>query len=192
MNTRLSLIWLPLAVGLVLVGSSTAAGRPTKRLSDEAKGLQLYDRHCVQCHGDHAAGDGPLANTLVKPVPDLTGVLDEDHRDRHVTVVLEGNRSMPSFKNAFDRFDAERVMRHMERIVDPEYARPDRVVPKPKPRRGVPSVNGTPTPIAPTAVPPGTPAPEDATAPSPDQPSPAPPPPPVDDAPPTPADEAGE
>lgn len=128
---------LPFLLALLVLTTASQAGRPTKRLSDEARGELLYDRHCIQCHGEFGAGDGPLVPTLVKPVPDLRTQLVEANRDRHVVVVLDGKRSMPSFRNAFDRYDAERVMRHMERIAVPGYTRPEPVV-APKPIPGMP------------------------------------------------------
>lgn len=135
--TRLApalLITLP----LLALASASMAGRPTKRLTDEARGELLYDRHCIQCHGEHAAGDGPLTPTLVAKVPDLRPDLTEATREAHVRVVLDGRRSMPSFRNAFDRFDAERVMRHMERIAQPGYTRPEASAPTESPAPGLP------------------------------------------------------
>ena len=55
-----SLLAITLATLTLFVGLASEAARPTKRLSDEARGQLLYERHCVQCHGLQAAGDGPL------------------------------------------------------------------------------------------------------------------------------------
>jgi mono/diheme cytochrome c family protein len=35
-------------------------------------GQALYEANCAECHGDSAAGDGPRASELSRPVPDLT------------------------------------------------------------------------------------------------------------------------
>jgi hypothetical protein len=137
--TRLSTV-LPIAITLLALTSVSLAARPTKRLTDEARGELLYDRHCIQCHGENAAGDGPLTPTLVVEVPDLRTVVSDATRADHVRVVLDGRRSMPSFRNAFDRFDAERVMRHMERIAEPGYIRPAPAPAAPAPRPGPPAV----------------------------------------------------
>ena len=116
-----SLLAITLATLTLFVGLASEAARPTKRLSDEARGQLLYERHCVQCHGPQAAGDGPLTSSLVKPVPDLRNALGPDQRARQVLVVLDGRGTMPAFRASFDRFDAERVMRHMARITDPNW-----------------------------------------------------------------------
>jgi mono/diheme cytochrome c family protein len=100
----------------MVMASLAWAGRPTKRLSDDDRGKLLYDRHCVQCHGATAAGDGLAAAALVKPVPDLRdGKLSSDNREAMAAVVLDGRNVMPSFEMSFDRYDARRVMRWMEK-----------------------------------------------------------------------------
>ncbi len=35
-------------------------------------GQQLFEQHCATCHGALARGDGPMAEILSVPVPDLT------------------------------------------------------------------------------------------------------------------------
>lgn len=106
--------WIPI-FGVVIAGIAYA-GRPTKRLSDDDRGKQLYDRHCVQCHGAKGAGDGPAAAALVHPVPDLRdGKLTFTNREAKAAVVLDGKNAMPSFETSFDRYDARRVLRWMEK-----------------------------------------------------------------------------
>ena len=47
----------------------------TPAVADEhADGAQLYQQHCVACHGATATGDGPMAALLRVPVADLTGI----------------------------------------------------------------------------------------------------------------------
>ncbi|MCO4747609.1 MAG: cytochrome c [Proteobacteria bacterium] len=154
MSRRFPLLLGCLTAALALTTVSQAA-RPTKRLSDEARGEQLYDRHCIQCHGENGAGDGPLTPSLVKPVPDLRELLVEANRERFVPVVMDGRASMPAFRNSFDRYDGERVMRHMERIAVPGYERPSTVTPKaPEPKTAVPAPSTPPAPAVPPPPPP--------------------------------------
>lgn len=40
-----------------------------------AAGEGLYRSHCVSCHGDHAQGDGPAAESLWPPPANLRWVL---------------------------------------------------------------------------------------------------------------------
>ena len=37
-------------------------------------GKELFEENCARCHGPQAHGDGPAANTLGIPVPDLTRI----------------------------------------------------------------------------------------------------------------------
>lgn len=122
--------WLPLLLLSLTVAAWAAS--PTKRLSDEARGELLYDRHCVQCHGTTTAGHGPAAEALVAEVPDLRGKITRETRDAQAKLVLEGRGAMPSFDLSFDRYDARRILRHMERLAkkgdapeEPDTAQPD-------------------------------------------------------------------
>jgi high-affinity iron transporter len=128
--------WLLLVpLPLLLVAGLASATRSSKRLKDDERGEQLYDRHCIQCHGDGAAGNGPAASALVVPVPDLRETLDPDNREAMARVVLDGSGAMPGFEPSFDKYDARRVLRHMEKIGhDPSKApKPRPVAPPPPP-----------------------------------------------------------
>ena len=99
-----------LAVGLV-AALEGRADTPNRRPTDEERGEELYARHCVHCHGERAAGDGPATRALVHPVPDLRGRVSVD--DASVEIVARGRGAMPSFEESFDRADARRVLQHM-------------------------------------------------------------------------------
>jgi high-affinity iron transporter len=98
---------LPLLVASLALGAPPAP----KRLTDAERGKELYERHCVACHGATAAGDGPAASALVAPVPDLRGKVDPSAA--RVDVVRFGRGAMPAFEASFDEADAQRVLRHM-------------------------------------------------------------------------------
>jgi len=55
-----------IATGLVLVAASAIA-QPRSDL-----GRLEYESNCIACHGDSGRGDGPFAQHLKLPVPDLT------------------------------------------------------------------------------------------------------------------------
>jgi len=57
-------------VGLCVAPSLRAAEALDRAAA--AKGRTTYVRYCVSCHGPAGKGDGPLANDLKVPVPDLT------------------------------------------------------------------------------------------------------------------------
>ncbi|MFT6817718.1 MAG: mono/diheme cytochrome c family protein [Myxococcota bacterium] len=105
---------LSLMVTAFAVSSSVA--RADDRLSDEARGEQLYTRHCLACHGAQLDGHGPVAAALIANVPDLRLEMVDANIEGHVAVVLAGQGSMPSFSLSFDRYDARRVWRHMQRV----------------------------------------------------------------------------
>ncbi len=98
-----------LIAGVALAAKPAASKKPT----DEKRGEELYERHCVQCHGPQAAGDGPLAAQLKSPVPNLRGKLPEKDFERIAKVVASGKGMMPGFSASFDDADAKRALKHM-------------------------------------------------------------------------------
>jgi len=69
-------------------------------------GAELFARYCAACHGEEARGDGPVAASLVKVVPDLTGLSRRaggafpavnvaEIIDGRSPVVAHGTRRMP-------------------------------------------------------------------------------------------------
>ena len=60
---------LPVAL-LAVVGFCRAAAHEAPDMS----GAELYRVFCASCHGPHARGDGPVAETLKSTVPDLTRI----------------------------------------------------------------------------------------------------------------------
>jgi mono/diheme cytochrome c family protein len=69
-------------------------------------GAELFERYCAACHGDSGRGDGPVAASLVKVVPDLTRLSARaggefpamqvaEMIDGRSPVVAHGTRRMP-------------------------------------------------------------------------------------------------
>ncbi|MEZ4321176.1 MAG: cytochrome c [Myxococcota bacterium] len=106
-----------------VLASASLAAQPTTRPTDEARGEELYRRHCVSCHGTRNGGQGPAAAALVSPVPALHGKVDT--REPMVRAVLRGVNAMPGFEASFDRADAVRVLKYMATL-GPDKALPDR------------------------------------------------------------------
>jgi mono/diheme cytochrome c family protein len=51
---------------LALLGSAAAGCKPDGPAAEDlVRGMQVYQADCAVCHGDHGAGDGPLAGRLV-------------------------------------------------------------------------------------------------------------------------------
>ena len=80
----------------------------------EPTGQALYVRYCASCHGTDGRGQGPVADSLKQPPPDLTtlaqrtgGHLDE----RQLMAVIDGERlvrahgprDMPVWGAIFDK-----------------------------------------------------------------------------------------
>ncbi len=107
---------------IILSSILATAGQPTKRPRDEARGEELYRRHCVACHGARNGGRGPATNALVHAVPALQGKVTPD--EPHVSVVLRGKNAMPGFEASFDRADSVRVLKYMRGLG------PDKQLPK--------------------------------------------------------------
>ena len=94
------------------VSSASAQSKPDAAAAE--KGSIVYVRYCVSCHGPVARGDGPLAQDLRVPVPDMTtlaarngGRFPEARVARIIQSgeVLRGHGSvdMPAWGDAFKR-----------------------------------------------------------------------------------------
>jgi mono/diheme cytochrome c family protein len=94
------------ALGLVAaLGWAQAAGAQTFRSTDFS-GEELFQRLCSACHGALAHGDGPVAGSLNKVVPDLTRLAArrggnfpaaevQEIIDGRSLVIAHGTRAMP-------------------------------------------------------------------------------------------------
>jgi mono/diheme cytochrome c family protein len=106
--------------GCLLAGFAVALAAPTIALAASAqvdktaaaKGLIVYGRYCVSCHGVAGAGDGPLAGDLRVPVPDLRVLSSHSGGvfpyDRVVNIINNGEilkghgtPDMPAWGDAF-------------------------------------------------------------------------------------------
>ena len=103
---------LAAAALLAAPGPVEAAEKPTP--AAVAKGELTYVRYCVSCHGKAGRGDGPLAEDLRIPVPDLTTMASRSGGkypyDRVVRIIDSGEAirghgtaDMPAWGDAFKR-----------------------------------------------------------------------------------------
>ncbi|MBY6002441.1 cytochrome c [Salipiger bermudensis] len=58
---------------LATIAGVLALALPFTASADEAGEIE-YMNHCAACHGESGMGDGPLAELMTVPVPDLTQV----------------------------------------------------------------------------------------------------------------------
>jgi len=72
----------------------------------DLSGEELFMRYCASCHGSDARGTGPVARTMSKMVPDLTGLRERaggefpavfvrDAIDGRSMAISHGTRQMP-------------------------------------------------------------------------------------------------
>ncbi len=81
-TTGIALAGLLLAVlsGIAFIGQAGAAGQETEKTirkvplkhSDRTSGAQMWKDYCAACHGESGAGNGPAAEILKSPPPDLS------------------------------------------------------------------------------------------------------------------------
>jgi mono/diheme cytochrome c family protein len=95
------------AAALAICGAQgAAAGVFDAATLADYSGDELFSQFCAACHGEQAHGDGPVAASLNKIVPDLTSItarygefpaaLIRDTIDgRGVPVAAHGTRAMP-------------------------------------------------------------------------------------------------
>ena len=62
-----------LASALALGVAAAASAFEAVTLADYS-GEEIFQRYCASCHGESGGGDGPVARTLIKRVPDLTAI----------------------------------------------------------------------------------------------------------------------
>lgn len=84
---------LPLCAGLLL-GLAACGDSPGEPWPPT--GEQLYVRHCASCHGITGKGDGPVAQSLGKPTPDLTTLARQGRFDEaNLMAIIDGRRVVP-------------------------------------------------------------------------------------------------
>jgi mono/diheme cytochrome c family protein len=87
----------PLAACLLLLAISLPA---QAFAAGKADGARLYTENCSYCHGAKGKGDGPNAAKLTPKPTDLSK--SRAAVERIASVVRDGQRSCPSWKNSLD------------------------------------------------------------------------------------------
>lgn len=104
---------IPLFLAVAAI-SCAANQSPVEREATIERGARDFGEHCASCHGRSARGDGPVAEILAIPVPDLTGLSQEENGrfparsirwiiDGRADVLAHGPREMPIWGNEFRR-----------------------------------------------------------------------------------------
>jgi mono/diheme cytochrome c family protein len=99
-----ALMWLILLYILALVGCQPAQVRAQEEKEKELAvgeifGAKEFRLHCATCHGLEGKGNGPMAQSLRTPLPNLT-TLTKRHNGRfpvsYVYKVIDGREMLPA------------------------------------------------------------------------------------------------
>ena len=101
---------------------SALAGQPSKMLSDEAIGKNLYLAYCWNCHGELADGLGPQASSLQVAPPPLINPNSQkksnsseiSSKDPRIEIILNGKGYMPGYGQLIDKHEARRILIYLQ------------------------------------------------------------------------------
>ena len=124
-------ILVAVIIGSAIVWGQTASPQPGPGAAAVARGEQLFGTHCATCHGEHARGNGPLADQLCTRPPDLTtftarngGIFPSERVYRIIDgrgIRSHGDREMPiwgdAFKTSRDGLAADAVKQRIDALV---------------------------------------------------------------------------
>jgi mono/diheme cytochrome c family protein len=99
------------ALGAVLIGLAAPVEAAGQQASPAGEGRTLFNTYCASCHGTSGVGNGPVASSMRRTPPDITGLslanggIFPAERMRRIVdgreVGAHGNREMPVWGDAF-------------------------------------------------------------------------------------------
>lgn len=112
------------ALLLLTVAAAAAEKSATADGTAVALGCELYQHHCVACHGKCGTGDGPAAYALQRRPKNLS---DPDYWDESDEDLLEtithGKRAMPTFKKMLTEKQRYQILSYI-RTLAPKKVKP--------------------------------------------------------------------
>jgi len=119
-----------LVAATVLISASAFADEPIAQSGEEN-----YEQFCAACHGESGTGDGPVAGSLTKAVPDLTQIAKNNDGvfpfkevrsriDGRWDIEAHGTKMMPVWGYEFwmagdaGNFEEENVLKILNGIVE--------------------------------------------------------------------------
>jgi mono/diheme cytochrome c family protein len=100
------ILWTVVMVGMALAIIAAAQDQPKKEIkhvpikpTSAASGPEMYKNYCAVCHGVDGKGNGPAAEALKVPTPDLTTLAQKNggkYPALKVAGILRGEQLMPS------------------------------------------------------------------------------------------------
>lgn len=79
------------------------------------RGRQLYEKHCLSCHGKSGQGDGPLADNKKAP-PDLSKLSRKVKNFKFFMSVSQWQGDMPGWKEPFNDSDREDLVAYIKSL----------------------------------------------------------------------------
>lgn len=83
----------------------------------KASGKQLYQKHCIRCHGETGEGDGPDVKKLRSKPTDLTLAWELEYEDI-LQSMLEGPLDMPSFKDKLSKEELDQLTKFVQTLIE--------------------------------------------------------------------------
>jgi mono/diheme cytochrome c family protein len=100
------ILWTVVMVVMALAMIAAAQDQAKKEIkhvpikpTSAASGQEMYKNYCAVCHGVEGKGNGPAAEALKVPTPDLTTLAQKNggkYPAMRVSTVLRGEQMMPS------------------------------------------------------------------------------------------------
>lgn len=89
---------LVLTCAVAMLAVQPTAGQEGQSASPRYSGRYLYRTYCAVCHGRTARGDGPLADQMKKPPPELTRYAQRNggvYPSAMVARIIDGRNPLP-------------------------------------------------------------------------------------------------
>ena len=99
MSNHVALLILATAMALPAAAQNPDIKKVPARYTSPASGSEMYKAYCASCHGMKGLSDGPVAEHLKVPVPDLTTLSKRNkgvYPAAHVTQVIRGEVGLRS------------------------------------------------------------------------------------------------
>ena len=85
------------------------------------RGKEVYDTHCLVCHGASGKGDGPVGRKFVPPPMDLTTDYVQLQADGQIFyTITHGGVAMPFYRDAIDAEDRWHLINYIKTQMKPE------------------------------------------------------------------------
>jgi cytochrome c oxidase cbb3-type subunit 3 len=123
----------PLAFGLLLL--ATTGARPaweSSEAGDPTAGRNVFEQHCLSCHGAQGRGDGPEAPFLSPRPASLISAATSVKSDKELLALIANGKprtSMPAWKDRLTEAQQRDVLAYLRSLV--RFYKPGTPAPRP-------------------------------------------------------------